>query len=658
MGWSLGIDFGTTFTTTAMAVDDRIEFLEIDGSRYLPSMVCVDADGEFLVGREAVNEAACSPARAERLPKRAMATAEHVRLGGRTLSTVDLVAAVLRHVAEEATKQRGDSPVRVVLTHPARWLAGGVELERLARAASSAGLEAPDFVAEPVAAAHHYVRSGAALPPGSSVAVYDLGGGTFDTAVLRRNGNGFELAGPPGGDADLGGEDLDVVLMELLAGHAEASDPQQWARLWEDSGNDGHRDRLLLRGEITKAKESLSHRTAVDIYVPGFDEELRITRREYEEAIDALLERTVAELVDTVTRAGETPTSLTAVYLTGGSSRTPHITTLLNNVLGMLPTIEDDPKAVVAQGALEATSRPAPHRPESVETSSPTVVLTPADLLPGRTNGDVVRRPVEAQGTVIAVTGAPQAGKTASRQRPARRGGRAHPAASRARTRPCSCGGPTGPEGRCTAAATTGPTGSPSNSSPGGPRPPAHRASCPTPTSSTRVSCSRTSASSTAPSTTSSAAATAHARVHVVDVTAPLAGTASGRAPALRPHQARPGGGGRARCARAGCPRALAARPRRHPARRRERTADAAGAPQAQRRGLPLLRWRRPAARGPAPRGDLGQRRAGVARRTRRRLPRNRSLRIALGVPGVRLAVERPPITGVRSRRGVVRGAL
>ena len=533
MGWSLGIDFGTTFTTTAMAVDDRIVFLEIDGSRYLPSMVCVDADGEFLVGREAVNEAACSPARAERLPKRAMATAEHVRLGGRTLSTVDLVAAVLRHVAEEATKQRGDSPVRVVLTHPARWLAGGVELERLARAASSAGLEAPDFVAEPVAAAHHYVRWGAALPPGSSVAVYDLGGGTFDTAVLRRNGNGFELAGPPGGDADLGGEDLDVVLMELLAGHAEASDPQQWARLWEDSGNDGHRDRLLLRGEITKAKESLSHRTAVDIYVPGFDEELRITRREYEEAIDALLERTVAELVDTVTRAGETPTSLTAVYLTGGSSRTPHITTLLNNVLGMLPTIEDDPKAVVAQGALEATSRPAPHRPESVETSSPTVVLTPADLLPGRTNGDVVRRPVEAQGTVIAVTGAPQAGKTTVVN--------------------ALLGAEAVPYGRL-------PCADPSvlvrwADRPGGQM---YRSGNDRPDWFSLEQLAGWAATSRAPGLMSYAdvlypsellqdvslvdcaiddvlgpAATAHARVHVVDVTAPLAGTASGRAPAL-----------------------------------------------------------------------------------------------------------------------------
>ena len=117
-----------------------------------------------------------------------------------------------------------------MLTHPARWQAGGLELRRLTEAAERAGLGEPDLVAEPVAAAHHYVRSGDPVPDGGMIGVYDFGGGTFDTAVLRRRRDGFELAGSPGGDVALGGEDLDATFMEILAEHAEALDPDRLER--------------------------------------------------------------------------------------------------------------------------------------------------------------------------------------------------------------------------------------------------------------------------------------------------------------------------------------------------------------------------------------------------------------------------------------------
>lgn len=352
-GWWLAVDFGTSFTTTAMSVDGRVEILEIDNSRYVPSVVCLDEDGAILVGRDAVNEAAANPARAERLPKRAMVVSEQVRLGDRSVPTVDLVAAVLHRVTSEAMRRRsGRAPDRVVLTHPARWQPGGIELRRLAEAAERAGLGEPDLVAEPVAAAHHYVRDTDDVPLGGAVGVYDLGGGTFDTAVLRRRHDGFELAGSPGGDLHLGGEDLDAELMEVLAGHAEAIDPDRWNELWEASGRGAERHRTMLRREVTQAKESLSTRPAVNLYVPGFDDEIRVTRHEYEKAVDAILQRSVVEMVGTIERAGATPASLVALYLTGGSSRTPRITALLAELIERLPTTQDDPKAVVAQGAL------------------------------------------------------------------------------------------------------------------------------------------------------------------------------------------------------------------------------------------------------------------------------------------------------------------
>jgi len=352
-GWDLAIDFGTSFTTTATLAGGRTEVLEIDGSKYVPSLVCLDDDGTILVGRDALNESAMAPDRTERVPKRALVASEQVLLGARPVATVDLVAAVLDRVAGEAARRfSGRRPGRVVLTHPARWQAGGLELRRLAEAAERAGLGEPDLVAEPVAAAHHYVRSGDAVPDGGMIGVYDFGGGTFDTAVLRRRGVGFELAGSPGGDVALGGEDLDAALMEILAAHAEALDADRWYELWEAEGRVAERHRTLLRRDVTQAKEALSRLPAVNLWVPGYDDEIRVTRREYERAVEPLLARSVAELADTISRAGTTPDALVDVYLTGSTSRTPRISTLLADLLGHVPGMRDDPKAVVALGAL------------------------------------------------------------------------------------------------------------------------------------------------------------------------------------------------------------------------------------------------------------------------------------------------------------------
>ncbi|MDD7965803.1 Hsp70 family protein [Actinomycetospora lemnae] len=407
--WHLAIDFGTSFTTTATLAGGRAEVLEIDGSKYVPSLVCVDDDGTILTGRDAVNEAAMAPDRTERVPKRALVASEQVLLGTRTVGTVELVAAVLARVAGEATRRfAGSRPTRVVLTHPARWQAGGTELRRLAEAAERAGLGEPDLVAEPVAAAHHYVRTGDAVPDGGMIGVYDFGGGTFDTAVLRRRRDGFELAGSPGGDVALGGEDLDAAFMEILAEHAEALDADTWNALWEAEGRVAERHRTLLRRDVTQAKEALSRLPAVNLWVPGYDDEIRVTRREYEKAVEPLLARSVAELQDTVARAGTTPDALVDVYLTGSTSRTPRISTLLADLLGHVPGMRDDPKAVVVLGALStvpgsvsATRQvrlpPRAHRagPPATPPAEPTPPLTPSGFaVPAAPEGatETVRR--------------------------------------------------------------------------------------------------------------------------------------------------------------------------------------------------------------------------------------------------------------------------
>ena len=369
-GWSLAIDFGTSFTTGATSVaGGPIEVLEFgSSSRYLPSTVCLGPAGEMFTGRDAVNEFVIAPTRAEKLPKRALATQEFVRLGDRDVETVDLVAAVLSRVAVEARRRHaGREPERVVLTHPARWQNGGIELVRLSEAAARAGLGRPELIAEPVAAAHHYVHaSGTDLPVGGAIGVYDLGGGTFDTAVLRRSRTGFELAGPPGGDLHLGGEDLDAELLALVGRYAEARSPRTWNDLWGSDNLGTLKARTRLQQDVTETKESLSSQLTAPFLLPGLDSELRLTRREYEEAVTELLTRTVDEMIDTVMRAGTTPQGLTDIYLTGGSSRTPLVTTLLAAKLHRVPTTLDDPKAVVAQGALAVEAGRGSHdRPDA-----------------------------------------------------------------------------------------------------------------------------------------------------------------------------------------------------------------------------------------------------------------------------------------------------
>lgn len=351
-GWVLAIDFGTSFTTAAVLAGGRAELLEIDNSRYLPSLVFIDDNGEPLVGRHAVNRAEVFPERAERCPKRALVTTPAVRLGDRDVPVVDLVAAVLARAYQEAVRlQGGRPPERVVLTHPARW--GSEDLRRLGEAAAKAGLPYPWFESEPVAAAAYYAARGR-IDPGQCVAVYDLGGGTFDTAVLRRTEEGFTECGPPGGHDQLGGEDFDAALLELVGEHAARVDREAWDALAQGTDRIHRRGRARLQRDVREAKHVLSERLSAEVLPDGFDDELRVTRAEFEERIMVPLQESLAELQATISRAGLTPDELAAVYLTGGSSRIPKVSDLIAETFGRMPVVEGDPKGVVALGALHS----------------------------------------------------------------------------------------------------------------------------------------------------------------------------------------------------------------------------------------------------------------------------------------------------------------
>jgi molecular chaperone DnaK len=390
MTWDLAIDFGTSYTAGAVGTDGRVEPVEIGNQRAIPSSVFATGSGQILVGNPADNQAALDPDRYERTPKRRLGQAQ-VILGKRAIPTSSLVGAVLREVAVEAIRRHGSSPPGdVVLTHPARW--AGPRQEKLRQAAEAAGLVeggerlAPDgalhLVPEPVAAAVFYSQS-RDVPQGDYLAVYDLGGGTFDVAVLRRAGAGFELAGEPGGIDPLGGEDFDHRLLQHIGNeYVGPARPQAWSQLQNPPDMQWRRWSQDLRRNVRETKEYLSGQPSWSMYVPGADLDVEVTREEFERLIRVDLSRTVEELVLAVERAGLQPSDLSAVYLVGGSSRIPLVATLVWDALGVRPFTFDDPKLVVAKGAAllaprqSAAPPPPPPPPPPPRREEPTPPLT------------------------------------------------------------------------------------------------------------------------------------------------------------------------------------------------------------------------------------------------------------------------------------------
>ena len=358
VGYLLAVDFGTTRSAGAVRDDGRVEVLEFGASRFVPSVVVLEDDGRLVAGRSAVNRAGRLPrSRVEFTPKRSVGESS-VFLGEREFEPFELVAAVISQVAEEGARRfDGASPGRVVLTHPAGWARS--RLEVLVAAADRAGLPEPELIAEPVAAALAY-SSESRLQEGDVVAVYDLGGGTFDVAVMRRVDGGFEPCGPPGGDEHLGGELFDEKLQELVGGYARAQDPDGWERL---RGDQRRGDWAQFRREVQEAKEVLSEEERHHVFVPRTDAEVSITRSEFEQLIADQVQHTISLFNDTLAAAGIRVDQLAAIYLTGGASRIPLVERTVRDRLGIDPQRWGDPKAVVATGATTHTARTASDKP-------------------------------------------------------------------------------------------------------------------------------------------------------------------------------------------------------------------------------------------------------------------------------------------------------
>ncbi len=358
----VGIDLGTTNSLVAI--------LEVEGPRclpdpetgevLLPSAVAFLPDGEVVVGRPAHALVGEIPFDAVLSIKRFMGLGdEHVtdedrrryrvaprreggggtvRLlaGGRELTPPEISAHVLRELKHRAEAALGEPVERAVITVPAYF--NDSQRQATRAAGKLAGLEVLRLVNEPTAAALAY-----GLDRGDEgiVAVYDLGGGTFDVSILRLRGGVFEVLAT-NGDTRLGGDDLDARLAERILAELPA----------------GLREHPQIRAQVLQlaeqTKRALSDREETEIVLglpDGGEVRLPLTRQAFEALVQDVVERTSRPVRQALKDAGITAADLTNVVAVGGSTRVPLVRRHMEKLFGRPPLVEIDPDQVVALGA-------------------------------------------------------------------------------------------------------------------------------------------------------------------------------------------------------------------------------------------------------------------------------------------------------------------
>lgn len=357
--WTLGLDFGTSTTSAAHTSSPGHAIASIRLSHDASTMhssVFVESPDHVDVGDAAIDRSRANPMGFLSAPKRTIAQGT-AHINGYDLPASVPIAAIFRSVIDRAATEHDNIPPEsLVITHPESWSAR--EIQVLLDAAAAVGFDSTRVrtVSESRAAAHFYTRA-KGLRPGSKIAVFDYGGGTLDVAVLSMNDDSsFQLLAADG-DVHNGGRYLDSLIRDWVDEQLSTSHPEVLSFLRSSARVEQH---YALADSITRAKELLSESRTARILVPTADGHLSLdlSRGVLEDIIDAPLRQAHDVTASVLHRAGITSAyDLEALYLTGGSSRIPLVAERLAP-LGPIATL-DDPKAVVALGALTASQHVA-----------------------------------------------------------------------------------------------------------------------------------------------------------------------------------------------------------------------------------------------------------------------------------------------------------
>jgi N-acetylneuraminic acid mutarotase/actin-like ATPase involved in cell morphogenesis len=381
-GWVLAVDVGSTATAAAIReLGQAPRLLDIDGQTRVPTVVFVDDAGRLVVGSAAEQLAHGRPANSLRTLKARIGDPTAPVLAGQAFPVGVLLGALLRYVYDEAVTQQGEPPSQLRLTHPATW--NRPRIADLLAAASTAGLPDAVPVPEPVAAAAGAGQSGSARQ-GELVAVYDLGGGTFDTAVLRVTAAGFEVAGRPAGDSAIGGNLFDELVVKHLGAQL---DPDIWRRLQTAPDVAWARAAAALRSEARRVKEALSQHDYAEAVValPSGLVELRVTRDEFDQMVEPYVEETADVVVRCLEDIEVAPGQLASLCIVGGASRSPVVERLLRERLPDAPVARrGDPKGTVALGATNLLLIPSQQDRARQPGHEGWTVARPGPISPGR----------------------------------------------------------------------------------------------------------------------------------------------------------------------------------------------------------------------------------------------------------------------------------
>ena len=349
----IGIDFGTTQCSMAWYNIDRkhSEILKNrEGLDTTPSVVYF-GDNSVLVGKYA-EEMLKDPQEKDKVInsiKRNLVKAGKISVGRRRIPRIEIATEIFKKLKSDAEELHFYKPVnKAVITYPAHF--DDLQRDKIEEAGIAAGFEEIEMLQEPVAAAIAYQQEG--LNVGQGILVYDLGGGTFDVAILTKDEeNFFKLAMPPEGLSSAGGDDFDEELYFHLDGVATESLNNSII----DSKNDLD---LNLLYECRSIKERLSNSESVNINLPAVDKDGNIqrfkhtiTRSEFENLVDERIRSTIVKTHKILTSAKDAQKPVDTVVLIGGSSRIPLISQELEKMLPITPTKWQKQDVAVALGA-------------------------------------------------------------------------------------------------------------------------------------------------------------------------------------------------------------------------------------------------------------------------------------------------------------------
>ncbi|PPR69964.1 MAG: Chaperone protein DnaK [Alphaproteobacteria bacterium MarineAlpha3_Bin1] len=366
----IGIDLGTTNSCVAVMDGKDAKVIEnAEGTRTTPSMVAFAEGGERLVGQSAKRQAVTNPSNTLSAIKRLIGRRYDdpitekdkklvsydivegengdawVEIEGKKYSPSQVSGFILQKMKETAGKFLGEEPTQAVITVPAYF--NDSQRQATKDAGKIAGLEVLRIINEPTAAALAY---GLEKNESGIIAVYDLGGGTFDVSILEIGDGVFEVK-CTNGDTFLGGEDFDIRIVDYLA-----------VEFKKDTGIDLREDKLALqrlKESAEKAKIELSSTMQTEVNLPFITADqsgpqhlnIKLTRAKLESLVDDLIQRTVEPCKKALKDAGLKASEIEEVIMVGGMTRMPKVTETVKDFFGREPHKGVNPDEVVAIGA-------------------------------------------------------------------------------------------------------------------------------------------------------------------------------------------------------------------------------------------------------------------------------------------------------------------